>query len=171
MAERWEELFDQARAENGKGNAARAEELVALTVREADGLSHDTHSYSSAQCGFALWRYVQERFAEAEVFQQRYIEAERRLGVGGRELANMTMWLADMQRKQAKLNDARQTIEKAIRLYPGGYLTELSQAYDDLASVLSELGDAAGASGARKKSVELAEEWDEQVKARTAATL
>src|SRR5207253_903761 len=105
----------------------------------------NTHSYSSAQCSFALWRFVQDRFAEAEVFQKRYIDTEKRLGIGERELANIMIWLAEMQQKQGKLNDAKQTIENAIDLYPQGYLPELSGAYHDLSSVLEEIGDSVSA--------------------------
>ena len=166
MTDRWQELFDEARRENGNNNPERAEELVALAIQEAEHISPDTCSYSSAQCSFALWRYVQDRFAEAEVFHQRYIDTEKRLGIGERELANMMMWLAEMQQKQGKLNDAKQTIEYAIDLYPQGYLPELSGAYNDLASVLEEIGDSAGASVAMKKSAEVCKEWDELVESR-----
>lgn len=155
MSEHWEKLFDEAKRENGLGNIERADELVSLAIREAQALPPDSSSYSSAQGSFALWRYFQDRFSEAEGFQKRYIDAERRIGIGDRELANAMMWLAEMQHKQRKLIIAKDTIESAIGLYPPSYFSELSGAYDVLATVLEELGDSTEASSAKRKSIEL----------------
>jgi hypothetical protein len=170
MIDRWQKLFDEARRENGLNNAGRADELVALAIQEAECLSPGTPNYSSAQGSFAIWRYVQDRFAEAEVFQKRYIESEKRVGIGERELANLTRWLAEMQQKQGKLDDAKQTIENAIGTYPDGCLPELSGAYNDLASVLEEMGDSGTASAAKRKAAELQKEWDEIVESRKPTT-
>ena len=166
MGEHWEKLFDDAHRENGRGNVARADALVLLAIKEAEDLPADSPSFSSAQCSFALWQYGQERFAEAEIFQKKHIEAEKRCGIGERELANLTLWLAEMQMKQGKLDEAKSTIECAIERFPAGYLPELSGAYEDLASVEELMGDANGAFAARRKSVELRKEWNALVESR-----
>jgi hypothetical protein len=114
MCDRWRQLFDSARHENGLGNFERADALVADAIREADQLRQDSPSYSSAQGSFALWRYSQNRFAEAERFQRRHIEAERRIGIGPRELASFTLWLAEMQHKQGHYHAARDTMILAL---------------------------------------------------------
>jgi tetratricopeptide (TPR) repeat protein len=162
----WQNLFDEARRENSLANLERAEALVSLAIEEAGKLPPDSTSYSSAQCSFALWRYCQDRFAEAEGFQIRYIDAERCIGIGDRELANLMMWLAEMQLKQGKLNIAQETIEKAIAVFPPDYLPELSGAYEVLASVFEGLGDSISASVAKTKSVELRRKWDGLVEGR-----
>jgi tetratricopeptide (TPR) repeat protein len=166
MAENWRELFDEGRRENGLENVERAEELFTLAIQAAENLPPDEESYSSAQGTFALLRHHQGRFAEAEAFQKRYIDAERRLGIGDRELGNLLMWLAEMQGKQNSFIVARATIEVAIKVYPAASLPELSQAYADLASVLAQLGDPTGASAAAKKSKELRTQWDALVASR-----
>ncbi len=160
MTDSWRELFDEARTENGKNNTARAEELVALAIQAAEHISPNTRSYSSAQCGFALWHHFHERYAEAEVFQQLYIDAEKRLGIGDRELGNLMMWLAEMQHKQGKLADTKTTIENAIVIYPDGCLPELSGAQQELSDVLKEIGDITLATQCRKTAIDLQREWD-----------
>jgi tetratricopeptide (TPR) repeat protein len=160
VGENWRELFDEGRRENGLGDVQRAEELFTLAIQAAENLPPDLESYSSAQGTFALLRHHQGRFAEAEAFQKRYIDAERRLGIGAREMGNLLMWLAEMQWKQSNFVVARATIEEAIKAYPATSLPELSQAHADLASVLAQLGDPTGASAAAKKSQELRTQWD-----------
>jgi tetratricopeptide (TPR) repeat protein len=169
MDDYWQVLFDEARRENGNNNHERAEELVALAIQESELISPNTRSYSSSQCCFAMWHYIHNRFAEAEVFQQRYIDTEKQLGLGSRELGNLMMWLAEMQRKQRKLDECRQTIESAIGLFPDP--PDLAGAYNELASVLEEIGDSPGTAKAMKKSAELRHEWDQVVESRTKAML
>jgi tetratricopeptide (TPR) repeat protein len=159
-------LIDQARQANSVNDFDRAEMLLSLAIQQADKMPQDTRDYSTAQATFALWRFYQDRFAEAEIYQKRYMEAEHRLGIGQRELANLTMYLADMQQKQGKLDLAKQTIDNAINLYPRDCFSELSQAYEDLAAVLAQLRDPLGAASAKTKSVELRKEWEDITGAR-----
>jgi tetratricopeptide (TPR) repeat protein len=159
-------LIDEARRENGRDNVERAEALLSLAIQQADQMPVQTRDYSSAQGIFAMWRFYQNRFAEAEVFERRHIEVEKRLGIDRRPLANLTMWLAEMQQKQGKLSVAKRTIEEAIQIYHPEDLFELSNAYAQLGSVLKEMGDSVGASSAAKKSEESKKRWDEIVEQR-----
>ena len=162
-------LIDEARQANGDNNLELAEALLSRAIELADQMPRETREYSRAQGIFALWRFYQDRFAEAEIYQRRYMEAEKRLGLGERELANLTLFLAEMQQKQRKLGEAKATIENAINLFPPDP-SELSVAYADLASILAELGDSNGASIAGQKSAELRKEWDDIVAARKPET-
>lgn len=167
MNEHWKQLFDEARHVNGIGQLERAEELVTLAIANAESLPPDSTSYSSAQGHFALWRYCQDRFAEAEVFQIRSIDAAKRSGISDRELAGQMIWLAELQQKQGKWDSAKITIKNAIKLIPPGCLPELAYANEELASVLNKLGDTAAASSATMRSAELQKEWDALVASRT----
>ena len=162
MSERWRELFDQARIENGQKNVARAEELIAQAMEEAERLSPNTRSYASAQLSFALWEHHHERFAAAEAFQRRYIDSEKRLGISARELGNQLMWLAEMEFRQGRLEASTKTIEEAIETFPESCLSERAGAYRELFTAMIELGHTQLAEKYRKMSDDLKAEWDKQ---------
>ena len=151
--EPWRKLFDEARSQNDLGNRQRAEELFQLSIQEADKLSPDSRSFSSAQMCFALWYWAFNDFAKAEFFELRAIKAESRF-VRGRELGNMMLCLADMQKSQGKLADAIETTEQAITLFPDRYELERSDAYRVLSQLLAEFGEPRAAEEALKKPLQ-----------------
>ena len=140
MKELWLQLFDDARFENGKSNGTRAEELMNLSIKAAEDISPNTRSYSSAQSGFALWHFTNERYAVAEPFQKRYIESEITLGIYPRELGNLYMFLAEIQLHQDDPGSALLTIDQAIEIYPADDFGELAAAYDKKSDLLSRRG-------------------------------